>query len=318
MKSCALLAALCLVSSTVCGAETPSKELLASGHVDEVIQTLQAQVARASADAQPYNLLCRAYFMLEEWDRGISGCERAVKLEPGNSFYHLWLGRIYGEKADRSSFLSAAGIAKKVHTEFERAVELDPASWEARTDLAEFYLEAPGVVGGGKDKARAQAQALTSLNPAVAHWVTGRIAEKNKDDATAEREYRAAIDASHGGAHAWLNLALFYRNMHRFDEMEQALRTLETRPIDRPEALMDGASVLLRTGRDYALGVRLLRRCLSSPPAEAAPQFKVHYLMGQLLEKQGERQGAVEEYRAALALAHNFTRAQEALKRLDR
>ena len=317
MKSCALLAALWLASSMVCGAETPPKELLASGHVDEVVQTLQGRVARSSGDGEAYNLLCRAYFMLDEWDRGISDCERAVKLEPGNSSYHLWLGRVYGEKADRTSFFSAAGMAKKVRMEFERAVELSPASWEARTDLAEFYLEAPGVVGGGKDKARAQAQALTSLNPAIAHWVTGRIAEKNKDDATAEHEYRAAIDASHGGAHAWLNMALFYRNTHRFDEMEQALRTMATRPIDRPEALMDGASVLLRTGRDYLLGVRLLRRCLSSPPAEAAPVFKVHYLLGQLLEKQGDRQAAVEEYRAALALAHNFTRAQEALKRVE-
>jgi tetratricopeptide (TPR) repeat protein len=317
MKSCALLAALWLVSSMVCGAETPPKELLASGHVDEVIQTLQGRVAHSSGDGEAYNLLCRAYFMLDEWDRGISDCERAVKLEPGNSSYHLWLGRVYGEKADRTSFFSAAGMAKKVRMEFERAVELSPASWEARTDLAEFYLEAPGVVGGGKDKARAQAQALTSLNPAIAHWVTGRIAEKNKDDATAEHEYRAAIDASHGGAHAWLNMALFYRNTHRFDEMEQALRTMATRPIDRPEALMDGASVLLRTGRDYALGVRLLRRCLSSPPAEAAPVFKVHYLLGQLLEKQGDRPAAAEEYRTALALAHNFTRAQEALKRVE-
>jgi cytochrome c-type biogenesis protein CcmH/NrfG len=318
MKSCARLAALLLVSSLVYGADASPKELLASGHVDEVIQALQEQVAHSPGDASAYNLLCRAYFMLDEWDRGISACERAVKLEPRNSSYHMWLGRIYGEKADRSSFFSAAGMAKKVRMEFEHSVELDPANWEARTDLAEFYLEAPGIVGGGKDKARAQAQALTSLNPAMAHWVMGRIAEKNKDDATAEREYRAAIDASHGGAHAWLNLALFYRNTRRFDEMEQALRSLESRPIDRPEALMDGASVLLRTGRDYALGVRLLRRYLSSPPAETAPVFKVHYLMGQLLEKQGDRQAAAEEYRAALALAHNFTRAPEALKRVDR
>jgi tetratricopeptide (TPR) repeat protein len=318
MKACALLAASLLVSSLVSGAETSAQELLAAGHADEVIQALQEQTARAPRDAEAYNLLCRAYFMLDEWDHGISACERATKLEPRNSSYHLWLGRTYGEKADRTSFFSAAGIAKKVHTEFERAVELDPANWEARTDLAEFYLEAPGMVGGGKDKARGQAQALASLSPAMAHWVVGRIAEKNKDDATAEREYRAAIDASHGGAHSWLNLALFYRNTHRFDEMEQALRTMATRPIDRPEALMDGASVLLRNGHDYDLGVRLLRRYLSSPPAEAAPVFKVHYLMGQLLEKQGDRQAAAEEYRAALALAHNFTRAQEALKRVER
>jgi hypothetical protein len=79
---------------------------------------------------------------------------------------------------------------------------------------------------------------------------------------------------------------------------------------------MDGGSVLLRSGHDYALGVRLLRRCLSAPPAETAPAFKVHYLLGQLLEKQGDRQAAAEEYRASLELAHDFSRAQEALKRV--
>ena len=318
MKSSAPLAALFLLSSLVYGTDASPKELLATGHVDEVVQALQQQTARSPGNASAYNLLCRAYFMLDQWDQGISACERAVKLEPRDSSFHLWLGRIYGEKADHTSFLSAVGMAKKVHTEFERAVELDPSNWEARTDLAEFYLEAPGIIGGDKDKARAQAQALTSLNPPMAHWVMGRVAEKNKDNATAEREYRAAIDASHGGAHSWLNLALFYRNTHRFVEMEQALRTMANRPIDRPEALMDGASVLLRTGRDYALGVRLLRRYLSSPPAEEAPVFKAHYLLGELLEKQGDRQAAAEEYRAAFALAHNFTGAQEALKRVER
>ena len=68
-----------------------------------------------------------------------------------------YVGRIYGEKADRAGFFSAAGLAKKVRTEFERSVEFSPNSWQARTDLAEFYLEAPGIVGGGKEKARSQA-----------------------------------------------------------------------------------------------------------------------------------------------------------------
>src|SRR5579864_792529 len=137
------------------------RELLATGHVDEAIQVLQQQIARSSNDAEAENFLCRAYFMLEEWDRGIAACERARNLDPQKSLYHLWLGRIYGEKADRAGFLSAAGLAKKVRTEFERAVELNPADAAARTDLAEFYIEAPGIVGGGKDKARAQADALT-------------------------------------------------------------------------------------------------------------------------------------------------------------
>src|SRR5260370_18480250 len=234
-------------------ADSP-KDLLAAGRVDDVIQTLKQPIRHSSTDAEANTLVCRAYFMLEDWDRGISACELAVNLAPQNSLYHLWLGRIYGEKADRAGFMSAAGLARKVRSEFERAVELDPKSWQARTDLAEFYLEAPGIVGGGKDKALKQAEALASLNPAMAHYTNGRIAEKNKDTATAEREYRAAIEASHGGAHAWLNLALFYRHQNRLDEMEQALRTMESRPLARPESLIVGSRILLRTSTNYARG----------------------------------------------------------------
>ena len=293
------------------------KDLVAAGRVDEAIQTLQQQVDHSPKDAEAYNLLCRAYFMIEEWDHGITACERARNLDPQKSLYSLWLGRIYGEKADRAGFLSAAGLAKKVRTSFERAVELDPQSWEARTDLAEFYLEAPGIVGGGKDKARQQADALMPLNPAMSHWIAARIAEKDKDAAGAEREYRAEIATSHSAARAWIDLAIFLRHANRFDEMEQALRNLESSPVDRPESVMDGASILLRTGRDQSLAVRLLRRYLAAP-VEEGPAFKAHEMLGQLLEKQGDRQAAAEQYRAALALAHTYTRAKEDLKRVER
>ncbi len=297
-------------------ASASPKELLAAGRVDDAIQTLQERINHNATDAESYNLLCRAYYMLEDWDRGIAACERARNLDPQKSLYDLWLGRIYGEKADRAGFLSAAGLAKKVRTSFESAVELDPRNWEARTDLAEFYLEAPGIVGGGRDKARAQMEAIRPLNPAMAHWVAARIAEKEKDPASAEREYRAAITASHSGTRAWFDLANFLSHTDRLDQMEQALSTMESSPVDRAEALMEGAGILLRTGRDYPLAVRLLRRYLASP-VEAGPAFKAHDLLGRVLEKQGDRSAAAEEYRAALALARTDARAREDLKRVQ-
>jgi tetratricopeptide (TPR) repeat protein len=293
--------------------ESP-QELLDAGRVDEAIGLLEQQI-RTAPTAKAYNLLCRAEFELDAWDASISACERAVVLEPNISVYHLWLGRAYGEKADRVIFFRAVGFAKKVRTEFERAVELAPEDWEARTDLAEFYLEAPGIVGGGQDKARAQADALMKLNPGMGHWVRARIAQKNKDDAEAEKEYRLEIEASDGGVRGWVNLAGFYRRVNRLDEMEQALRTMETRPLDRPAALMDGAGLLLRAGRNYPLAIRLATRYLSSP-TEEWPAFKAHNLLGDLLEKQGNRQGAAEQYRAALAMAHAYKHAQEKLQRM--
>jgi len=306
-----------LLSSLIAAAQSP-QDLLAAGRVDQAIQTLEQQI-HTTPTAENYNLVCRAHFELGAWDAGIPACEKATSLEPDNGLYHLWLGRIYGEKADRVNFLSATSLAGKVRAEFERAVELSPNNWEARTDLAEFYLEAPAVIGGGKDKARAQAALIAPLNPAIAHWVGARIAERSKDNAAAEREYRAAIEASHGGARAWVNLAGFYRHTNRLDDMEQALRSMESAPLDHPAALVDGASLLLRTGRDYAMAIRLVRRYIALPnTVEESPVFKAHCMLGELLEKESDRSAAAEEYRAALALAHGYRPAQDGLKRVTR
>jgi tetratricopeptide (TPR) repeat protein len=306
-----------MLPAVAAAADSPS-DLLAAGRVDDAITALSLQLNSAPNDPASHNLLCRAYFAVGNWDRAITACEKAVSLQPNNGEYHLWLGRTYGEKADASSFISAAGLAKKVRNEFERAVQLEPDSVSARTDLAEFYLEAPGIVGGGQDKARAQSAVIAKLNPAKAHWIQGRIAEKNKDQAAAEQEYRAAIDASHGGANAWLNLALFYRKAGRLDDMHEALKKAASAPMDQPEVLVDAASTLLRANRDLPFATQLVRRYLSSSTVEQAPQFKAHYLLGSILEKQGDKEGAAKEYQSALTLAKDYGRAREALNRINR
>jgi tetratricopeptide (TPR) repeat protein len=313
-----VLSILC-VSSAVAGADETAPALLAAGRVDEAIATLHGQITSSPNDALAHNLLCRAYFSIGEWDRGIAACEKAVSLAPENSQYHLWLGRIYGEKADKSGFMTAAGLARRVRTEFETAVRLNPNSVDARSDLAEFYLEAPGIVGGGRDKAVQQANSLANLDPARGHWVNARIAEKKKDLVAAEAEYRGAIEASHGSASAWLNLGLFYRHRERFDEMEQALTHVRPAPLDRPDALVDAAEILIRSQRNLPEAVQLLRAYLkSSSQVEQAPAFKVHYLLGTAVEKLGDKDNAVAEYKTALALAKEFQPAQQALQRVNR
>lgn len=294
-----------------------SDQLLQEGRVDEAITSLQRQVKSAPNDAQAYNLLCRSYFALGDWNRGISACERATSIEPNNSLYHLWLGRIYGEKADGANFFSAARLAGKLRDHFETAVRLDPASIPAHTDLAEFYLEAPGIVGGGRDKAEAQASILDKLTPAKAAWVRGRLAEKAKNQAEAEKQYRAAIEASHGASDAWFNLALFYRHNSRLPEMEDAINKAAAASEGQPETIMEAGEVLFRTQRNLPVASQLLRRYLASKSkVEEAPAFKAHYLLGSVLEKQGDKLGAAGEYSAALALAHGYSPAQEALQRV--
>jgi tetratricopeptide (TPR) repeat protein len=298
-------------------ANLPAGQLLAEGRADDAIRALQLHVNLHPADAESFNLLCRAYFMADDWDPALEACQRAASLAPQSSMYQLWLGRVYGEKADHSSIFSAPGLAKQARSAFERAVQLDPGNWEARADLGEFYAEAPGIIGGGKDKSRAQADALMAINPAMAHWVLARIAEKDKQPDVAEREYRAEIAASHSGARAWLDLAGFLRHEKRYEEMKQALRTLNSSLLDRPEALLHAAQQLFRSDLDLPFAVGLLERYLKAP-VEDGPAFKAHDLLGQIYEKQGDKRAAADQFRAALALAHSYTRAQENLRRVER
>jgi tetratricopeptide (TPR) repeat protein len=318
MKIRTIILVMAMFSAAVAAADDSAPALLAAGRADDAITNLRSRINTSPSDAESHNLLCRVYYSMGDWDRGISECEKAIALEPNNSRYHLWLGRVYGEKADNANFMTAAPLAGKVRNEFATAVRLDPNNIDARSDLAEFYLEAPGIVGGGRDKAEAQTQALAALDPVRADYLKGRLAEKKKDFVTAEKEYRAAIEASHGSALTWFNLALFFRHRERWDDMEDAINHAVSAQGDQPEVLMESGEVLLRSGRNFPAAVQYLRRYLAlSSKAEEAPAFKAHYLLGTALEKQGDKQAAAQEYRAALSLARNFSRAQEALDRLN-
>src|SRR5258708_3668455 len=101
----------CMVAVSLGAADTPS-DLLAQGRVDDAIAFLQNKLSSAPNDAASHHLLCRAYYALGRWDAGIAECEKAIALEPGNGQFHLWTGRIYGEKADSSSFFTAASFAR--------------------------------------------------------------------------------------------------------------------------------------------------------------------------------------------------------------
>jgi len=315
LAGCAIIAGL-MFTATAAAVAPPPDALLAAGRADDAISSLQSWVSGSPNDALAYNLLCRAQYMLGDWDAAIKACEKAAALEPGNSRYHLWLGRAYGEKAERVVFWSAIRLAGKVRSEFEIAVRLDPDNAEARTDLAEYYLEAPSFLGGSRDKAEAQAQQLMHLDATKAHWVLGRLAEKKKDLKTAESEYRKSIAASNGRADAWLDLAFFYRHAGRYDQMEEAIQHIRGAALDKRNVLLEAAGMLIRAGRNSPVAIELLHRYLENP-VEEGPAFKAHYLLGTLLEQRGDVQAASEEYRMALSMVSNYSLAQTALQRVN-
>jgi tetratricopeptide (TPR) repeat protein len=293
-------------------------DIFSTGRVDDAVRALNSRVQTNPTDAEAYNLLSRAYFHLKKWDDSIKYGEMAVQRNQNKSEYYMWLGRAYGEKADDSSFITAAGLAKKIRASFERAVELDPKNVPALTDLAEFEIEAPGFMGGGTDKAEIQARKLMQLEPAKAHWVYARIAEKKKDSAAAEQQYLEAIKVGAGDADYWLNLASFYRRQNRLNDMENAVNRAMSSNMAKSNSLYDAASLLYRAGRNLPGAAEYVRKYLTlSSINEEAPAFEAHYMLGAILEKEGDKVGAANEYRTSLSLAGDYKPAREALRKLS-
>jgi tetratricopeptide (TPR) repeat protein len=294
-----------------------SGDVVTATNTDTAIRTLNVRLQSAPNDAELHHQLSKIYYHLKKWDDSISHGEKAVSLAPNKSDYWMWLGRAYGEKADSSNFLSAFGLAKKAGSSFEKAVSTDPANIAALTDLAEFQASAPSIVGGGTDKARQTAQRLATLDQAKAHWVYAKIAQHDKDYGTAERELKEAIRLSGNGQY-WLNLAYLYSTLKRWNDMEYAIDQGLASKVRPVEAYYNAATDYLHVGRDLPKAANLMRKYLATAvDNDEAPLFEAHYMLGQILEKQGDRSGAAAEYRSALALASNYQPAANALKALS-
>lgn len=316
LLSGAALGAMLLVHASAQAADLQSEANLAlqAGQADKALSMLQSLPPTEANSAEAHNLRCRVLFTLEKWNAAVNECQQAVNLQPNNSDYHMWLGRALGESADKASFLSAYGLAKRALAELQRAVQIDPGNAEALADLGEFYDSAPGIVGGGDDKAESVAKQLDRVDPARAHELRAGIAMSNHDYATAEREFKESIALSKDPAFQWMRLASFYRKTKQWAPMDNAVRAgfnAAERNKHSAVALFNGASVLIEANRDLELAKRLLEEYLASPvQTEEAPTFVAHVWLAQLLAKSGDKSGAQRERQAALALANTYKPAQ--------
>ena len=87
---------------------------------------------------------------------------------PTNDEFAYWLGKAYGRRAEQVDWLTAIKYAKLTRSAFERAVQLNPKNVAALRDLAQYYTDAPGFLGGDAAKAaalRAQLKLLTAALP---------------------------------------------------------------------------------------------------------------------------------------------------------
>jgi tetratricopeptide (TPR) repeat protein len=288
---------------------------LQAGEADRALGLAASLPQEGTNDAEAQNLECRVRYTLQEWDTAVTRCGRAVQLEGQNSDYHMWLGRALGEEASRASFLTAFSLGKQVRVEFEQAVRLNPRNPAALSDLGSFYQDAPGIMGGGLDKAESVATQLDKVEPPRAHQLRAGIAEQRKDYGTAERELKESIAASAHPAFQWTVLGSFYQRRQRWAEMESAIHNCVTAAAhDRTAgvALYDGAGVLIKSKRDPQLAANMLEDYLAGESkTEEAPAFIAYVRLARLKQQLGDAAGAQRAQAAAITLAHEYRPAQE-------
>ncbi len=278
-----------------------------TGNVDVAVADLAGATSSAEADA----LLCQLYGSIDKRAEAVRACEAAVAAAPSNSEYALELARAYGNKASAGGALTGMRMVGKIRSTFERAVQLDGKNVDALSDLGQFYVEAPGLVGGGTDKARPIVSKLQALSPARAHRLAGMIAAKDKDDATALKEFEAELAVA-SSPEAYVDLANFYRSRKQMDRAAEYARLAMEHDTHHGPDTLDAATILIELKLDWKAAQTGLLKYLATPQTgEVAFFAKAHVLMARSLQASGDDAGAKKEFAAALALAHDYDAARK-------
>jgi len=265
---------------------SPERHLWAESYESEVgdILTLQGQVAQAVAravqvkltpeeeklmgNARPVNPQAHDDYLKgrylcnkdtrEPIDKGIQYFQKAIDEAPNDPLAYAGLADCYVLLAWGGDIfagdLSPQEIMPKARDAAQKALQLDEGLAEAHTTLADVEM--------------------------ILDW----------NWASAEREFRRAIELNpnYSAAHSWY--AHYLAAMGRFDEsMAEAKRSLELDPFS--EVTTDFAEWAFLLARRYDLTIQQAKKSI-----EVAPEFPwAHYELGWAYERTGRTAEAVQE-----------------------
>jgi len=322
-----VLAALSIASAVMAAANARQETGLEAGRrayeasdYAKAIQALQAAAAKDPQNGDVQLLLAKSYLELQEYDPTIKSAEKAVAIDPQNSVYHEWLGRAYGEKADHASLFSAISLAKKTRKEFETAIQLDGKNFSARQALIEFDCSAPGIVGGGEEKALPQIKQLAEMDAAEGHYAAGNCRRQKKDFAAADEEFAKALESNPKSATLIYDIG-DYAVKRGQPERLLAVADMGERvaPGDPRGKFYRGVALVLKKENPEE-AERLLREYAKKAPVRSGyPRpAAAHAWLGRLFEDQNKMEEAVKEFESALELDPKNKMAHEALKQLKK
>jgi tetratricopeptide (TPR) repeat protein len=286
----------------------------------KAIEVLEEVSAKEPKNGDIQLLLAKSYLELQQHDAAIRSAEKAVALDPQNSVFHEWLGRAYGDKADRAGWFSAISLTKKTRKEFQMAVDLDDRNFSARQALVEFDCSAPGLVGGGEEKARPHIRRLMELDAAEGYYAAGNCRRQKKDFAGADEQFTKSLESRPRSAELIYDIGDYAMKRAQPERLFSVAEAGEhAAPNDPRGKFYRGVGlVLLKEKSEQA--ERLFEEYLGRAPKRNGYPSRawVHAWLGRLYENKNNQAEAREEFESALRLDPRNKIAQEELKKLKK
>jgi Flp pilus assembly protein TadD len=240
---------------------TDAQKMFRRTNYTAVIELLKPE---AGKDAGAASLSGQSYLMLGNAGKAVEFLNKAVELEPENASYQLWLGRAYGRKAETDFPLAAPHDASKARAHLEKALELDPNGSDVTDDLFEYYLQAPGFLGGGFDKAARMAEKIAKRDPAEGEFAKARLAEERKDYSSAEALLRRALELAPKQPKRLLDLAVFLAKRGRYEESDATFLEARKFAPQAPRVLFREAATYIQQNRKPDEARELLKQYIAS------------------------------------------------------
>jgi tetratricopeptide (TPR) repeat protein len=296
------LAAILIVIPILAHAQS-GEQLFQERRYDEARTAFQARLTKDKADAGAVYYMGRIAMAQNKAGDAVDWFEKAVALRDTSALYHDWLGAALGVVTETANKFRQPFLVRRVKTEFERAVELDPKMIGARFDLLDFYTFAPSIMGGGMDKAKEQAAEIAMLSVLDGHVAMAKIARREKNKVQEEREDVAAIEAAPDSAVGYSRLIGFYFEQSRWDDVFATCdRLMQHKPDEMPVHITWAAAAAI-SGKYLERGEREAKFYLASAK-DAMPGNLVaaHWRLGQIYAATGRKELARSEYNEALRI----------------
>jgi tetratricopeptide (TPR) repeat protein len=304
--------------SATAGGSADGARLFAAGNYAEAKAIFEPAFKADRSNANAAYYLGRIAMEEDRFDRASDFFEVATKLDSSKSDYFLWLGRAYGSEAEHANVLRQPGLARKCKGAWEHAIQLDPNNLDARADLIQYYVRAPGIMGGSTEKAFTQAEEIRKRDAVRGNLELAQLYEREKKPAEAEKAYVAAAGAAPADKpNATIRLGMFYVNRGQYDKAFDLFEVLvKSRPDDPVPLFLVGRTASVAKQR-LDRGQEALEAYLKATAGTSAPNIPAaHYRLGTIFEQKNDRAKARTEYQEAVRLDPKLKAAAEALQKL--